>query len=97
MRSYVVFFAASIGAYAFSGMVVEYLWSDYYPAHQHYLVSAFTYLNFFSQLPVFATGLLAYRALEDRYDPRPWVISGALTFLAFIMLSLFPVRSPCLR
>jgi peptidoglycan/LPS O-acetylase OafA/YrhL len=88
-RSYVVFITACFAAYAVSAVAFEHLWSAAYPADQHYLVSAFIYLNFFSQLPVFALGILAYRALDDRLGVHRWVIGGALGLLAIILLSQF--------
>lgn len=86
--SYLVFVTACFATYALSAIAFEHLWSGAYPAHQQYLVEGFMYYNFFSQLPVFAVGMLAYGALGDRRDLRRWMIGGTLVLLSWTLLSL---------
>lgn len=62
------------------------LLSPYYPADQQYLLSPFFYLTFLAQLPVFALGLLTYRALALPNGVRR--VFGALGLLTFLTAKL---------
>jgi peptidoglycan/LPS O-acetylase OafA/YrhL len=92
--SYLAFLLACLAASALASLAFAHLWSDAYPAHQQYLVSSFLYYNFFSQLPIFALGMLAYRVIENRGHLLHWVIGGTVAFLPFILLPLVQPASP---
>lgn len=92
--SYLAFLLACIAASALSSLAFAHLWSDTYPAHQQYLVSSFVYYNFFSQLPIFALGMLSYHVLENRRHLPHWMIGGTVTLLPFILFPLIRPASP---
>lgn len=87
-RSLVIFFVFSLAIYATSDMALPYLLLSHYPPDQQHLVSEFSFLNFFGQLPVFAIGLLAYSALKNPGTLRRLVRFGSLIFIAIIFVSL---------
>lgn len=60
--------------------------TPHYPPTQHYLVAPFCYLTFIGQLPVFALGLLTYRACELPAKLRR--VLGALGVVGFILLKV---------
>ena len=64
------------------------VWAPRYPDTQEYLVDAFTFFNFFSQLPVFAIGVSTYFAIRDRSfrGVVASVVLGVCTSLASIWL-----------
>ena len=64
------------------------VWAPRYPDNQEYLVDAFTFFNFFSQLPVFAIGVSTYFAIRDRSfrGVVASVVLGVCTSLASIWL-----------
>jgi peptidoglycan/LPS O-acetylase OafA/YrhL len=62
-------------------------YSPMYPPEQQYLVGASAYCSFFFQLPIFATGLLAYLAFRDQTVLKTWVIIGnCVLLLSFAVL-----------
>jgi peptidoglycan/LPS O-acetylase OafA/YrhL len=69
-------------------MAFSYLLLSHYPPDQQYLVSAFSFSNFFGQLPVFATGLLAYFAFKNPRTLKRLVGFGSLIFIVIIVLLL---------
>jgi peptidoglycan/LPS O-acetylase OafA/YrhL len=87
-RSLVLFFVFSLALYATSKMAFSYLLLSHYPPGQQYLVSEFSYLNFFGQLPVFAIGLLAYSAFKNPSTIKRIVGFGSLIFIAIIISML---------
>jgi peptidoglycan/LPS O-acetylase OafA/YrhL len=64
------------------------VWAPRYPENEQYLVDAFTFFNFFSQLPVFAIGVTAYFAIRNRSyrGVVASVVLGVCTSVASIWL-----------
>jgi peptidoglycan/LPS O-acetylase OafA/YrhL len=94
-RSLVIFLVFSLLLYAASKMVCSYLLSSHYPPEQQYLVSSFSSLNFFGQLPVFAIGILAYSAFKNPGNLKRVASFGSWIFIAIVVLaslSPFPAR-----
>jgi peptidoglycan/LPS O-acetylase OafA/YrhL len=65
-RSAVVFVAIAMAICVANAWLMPRVWAPRYPENQAYLVDAFTFFDFFSQLPVFAIGISAYFAIRDR-------------------------------
>jgi peptidoglycan/LPS O-acetylase OafA/YrhL len=87
-RSLVIFIVFSLVLYAISNIVFPYLLLSHYPPDQQHLVSEFCLYNFLGQLPVFATGLLAYFAFKNSSMLKRVVGFGNLIFTVIIVLWL---------
>jgi len=86
IKSSIVFLAISLIISWFSGIAFEYLFSGIYPENQQYLVSDFIFLNFFSQLPVFAIGILSYFVYKDFKQLKRLVVAGDLLLILSLVL-----------
>ena len=86
IKSSIVFLAISLIISWFSGIAFEYLFSGIYPENQQYLVSDFIFLNFFSQLPVFAIGILSYFIYKDFKPLKRLVVAGDLLLILSLVL-----------
>jgi len=75
---------------------VVYLVSPYYPESQQYLINSFSFLWFFSQLPVFITGILLYHIIR-KYPTADYQVGLLLLavslFLFFAFLSVSTLGS----
>ncbi|MCW5213457.1 acyltransferase [Desulfobulbus sp. TB] len=77
-----------------TSVVIVYLMSPYYPEDQQYLVESFSFLWFFSQLPVFIAGILLYYAIKkypyaDKQVALLLLAVSLFLFLAFLSVSTF--------
>ncbi len=73
-------------------IAVTYFWLPYYPEHQQYLVSSYSFLWFFSQLPVFILGILLFHIIK-RYPKGDSAIALLLLLLSFSLLVAFLTSS----
>lgn len=89
-KATVLFFLFSIALYKISKIVFLHIFLGNYPVNQQYLVYAFTDLNFFSQLPVFTIGILAYFLFNNFNSLRRVLFSGYLCFILLIILRFLP-------
>ena len=75
-------------------LAVVNFFSPYYPAKQQYLVSEYSSLWFFSQLPVFLLGILLYHLInryprEDKRTAFLLLLSSFFLFFAFLTVRTF--------
>lgn len=73
---------------------VIYLLSPHYSENQQYLVSAFSFLWFFSQLPIFFTGILLYHVVAkypcaNRQIGLFLLVVSMFLFIAFLSVSTY--------
>jgi peptidoglycan/LPS O-acetylase OafA/YrhL len=88
IKGAIVVFLISIVAYVVSNSVIPRFF--HYPASQQYLVHHFLYLNFFSQLPIFAAGIILYYVCEIRGPSWRLVFAAAPVLLALVLLLKYP-------
>jgi peptidoglycan/LPS O-acetylase OafA/YrhL len=94
VKSIAAFLLFTLILFASSKYALSYLLTPHYPRDEQYLVSAFTALNFFGQLPVFAVGLLAYSVLEHRQRlPRAIGVGWLMFIVATALLSELHARN----
>ena len=62
----IAFLAFSLAVCVANAALMPRLCMYAFPQMEPYLVNAFTFFNFFSQLPVFAVGIVAYYAIKER-------------------------------
>lgn len=96
-KSLLLFFLFSVVLYVISKAFFENLFHESYPPSQQYLVSSFSYLSFFGQLPVFAIGLIAYAIFRSKVYLRPFVFFGNVFFLSCLLLSFLMLGDNILR
>jgi peptidoglycan/LPS O-acetylase OafA/YrhL len=88
VRSAVAFGVVSIALAETSRQAILRLLLPLYPPDLQYVVRGFAFFNFFSQLPVFAAGILAYFASQDLSRKRQATAAG-VTVAAFAVASVF--------
>lgn len=89
-KTTIFFFVFSIFLYKISKIVFLYLFLGSYPTNQQYLVYGFTDSNFFSQLPVFFLGILAYFIFNNSSSFKRILLFGYVCFFLLIMIQFSP-------
>jgi peptidoglycan/LPS O-acetylase OafA/YrhL len=87
-KSLVAFLVFSLALCATMRLAFTYLFAPHFPPDQQYLVSSFTVLNFFGQLPVFAAGLLVASLFKSPTMLRRFVRYGGFILIVIIVLDL---------
>jgi peptidoglycan/LPS O-acetylase OafA/YrhL len=87
-KSLVLFFTLSVFIYISSRYLLLHLLLAHYPSNQQYLISSFAFLNFFGQLPVFATGLLAYSVFKNQNKIKTLVCYSWLILIIIITVTV---------
>ncbi len=69
--------------------------TNFYPESQHYIVGSFTFLWIFSQLPVFALGIVFYHMIKNNTDWQDksmgivFLVLSVILFAAFLQTKTF--------
>jgi peptidoglycan/LPS O-acetylase OafA/YrhL len=87
-RSLVAFVLITLALCAATRLAVSNFLAPHYPPDQQYLVSNFTSLNFFGQLPIFAVGLLVSSLFKNLEMLRRFVVYCGLILIAIVIASL---------
>jgi len=90
-KSLLAFFIFSLSLYALSKYALGSLLLSHYPPDQQYLVSEFTSLNFFAQLPVFVIGMLTHFIFKNPANLRRIIGFGWLILIS-ATVSIFLLR-----
>ena len=85
LRSLLIAAALSLVAGRLAGSLAYAVYGPHYPPSQLYLVDALAVLNFFSQLPVFMFGLLAFWLVQHRGDAMRGVRIASAIFIAWLI------------
>ena len=86
VKSSLVFILVTLLLGKILSVVAVYMISPLYP-NTHYLVEDFTYLWFFSQLPVFGIGILVYNIIKEYRFKKDYAL-GMILFLIVLFLSV---------
>jgi peptidoglycan/LPS O-acetylase OafA/YrhL len=90
----VLLFGASLPAAFVAGSLAYRIYGDHYLPSQLYLVDALSSLNFLSQFPVFAAGMLAYWFFKNDSHWQIGVSIGAALLFAWCATWLFIHNAP---
>ncbi len=88
VRSTVIALLASLVFVRISSKLATIVLSSMYPESQQYLVSGFTFLWFFSQLPIFLLGILTYHVIRA-HPNQDKVLSAAFLCVSFFLAAAF--------
>jgi peptidoglycan/LPS O-acetylase OafA/YrhL len=86
-KSLVAFLLVTLVLCAATKLVFRYIFAPHFPPDQQYLVSGFTFVNFFAQLPIFAVGLLVSSLFKNPEMLKRVVIYCGLILIAIVIVS----------
>jgi peptidoglycan/LPS O-acetylase OafA/YrhL len=86
-RSVATFFVFTLALSLATGVAFKHTFAPYFPADQQYLVSSFTFFNFFAQLPIFSAGLIVASLVKNPAALKRLVAFGGSALLAVIVFS----------
>ncbi len=87
-RSLVGFLLFALALCAAMRLAFKYIFAPHFPPDQQYLVSSFTFLNFFGQLPIFAVGLLLASLFKSPVMLKRTIVYGGSILIAIVVLNL---------
>lgn len=86
-KSVTAFFVFTMTLSLVARVAFRHAFGPYFPADQQYLVSSFTFFNFFAQLPIFSAGLIIASLLKNPAALKRLVAYAGLSMALAVVIS----------